>query len=67
MLIFHPGSCTLRLGLSTQLDPHSIPHLIAYRNQATASLATPTLSNEDISILRYKSELTVSLVSSNNY
>ena len=32
IIILHPGSSTLHLGLSTDPTPHSIPHIIAYRN-----------------------------------
>lgn len=35
IIILHPGSSTLHLGLSTDPTPHSIPHIIAYRNVHT--------------------------------
>ena len=35
IIILHPGSSTLHLGLSTDPTPHSIPHIIAYKNVHT--------------------------------
>ena len=32
IIVLHPGSSMLHLGLSTDPTPHSIPHIIAYRN-----------------------------------
>lgn len=44
IIVLHPGSCYLRIGLSSQLDPHSIPHLIAYHSlERTSSTAVPLL------------------------
>ena len=42
IIIIHPGSNTLRIGLSTQLDPYSLPHVIAYRsiNRPTTTSST---------------------------
>ena len=70
MIILHPGSCTLRLGLSTQLDPFYIPHLIAYRNKSIShdSSATPTAGYrktcDGVAVLYSGTSLSVSF---NNY
>ena len=62
VIILHPGSSTLRLGLSTQLSPNTVPHLIAYRKEGARSQeqrATPT-SALDIGLsLRCNNGLTV--------
>ena len=62
VIILHPGSSTLRLGLSTQLSPNTVPHLIAYRREGAWSqeqTTTPT-SALDIGLsLRCNNELTV--------
>lgn len=56
VIVIHPGSSTLRLGLSTQLDPFNIPHVIAYR---TTSEATPPPSDA-AEVLKYFKDPTVS-------
>ena len=76
IIILHPGSSTLHLGLSTDPTPHSIPHIIAYRNvqgQGTAGAGTENgngtqngmekglLKSVDESlVLKYAVEMTVS-------
>ena len=73
IIILHPGSSTLHLGLSTDPTPHSIPHIIAYRNvQATAGGGTEngnqthsglekgTKSVDESLVLKYNMEMTVS-------
>ena len=37
IIILHPGSSTLRLSLSNQLDPFYIPHLIAYCSENSSA------------------------------
>ena len=66
VIILHPGSSTLRLGLSTQPSPNAIPHLIAYRTMGAWSSeeATPSPTTGGTSLLlRYETELTVSVPS----
>ena len=73
IIILHPGSSTLHLGLSTDPTPHSIPHIIAYRNvQATAGGGTENgnqtqsgmekgmKSVDESLVLKYNVEMTVS-------
>jgi actin-related protein len=54
VIVIHPGSHTLRLGFSTQLDPHSIPHVIAYRTTKTPPTHCPS-----ICVLKHPSPITV--------
>ena len=64
VIILHPGSSTLRLGLSTQLSPNTVPHLIAYRRERAWSqeqTITPTLASDIGLSLRCSTELTVSI------
>lgn len=73
IIILHPGSSTLHLGLSTDPTPHSIPHIIAYRNVQEAGAGgtengseTPNgmenrLKSVDESlVLKYSVDMTVS-------
>ncbi len=68
IIILHPGSSTLHLGLSTDPTPHSIPHIIAYRNVQVASgggqsgLAQGMKSIDESLVLKYNVEMTVSTV-----
>lgn len=62
IIVLHPGSSVLRLGLSNQLDPFYIPHLIAYRQNRSESCATPTscISSDSVHILKSSVDITVS-------
>lgn len=74
IIILHPGSSTLHLGLSTDPTPHSIPHIIAYRNvhAGFGSNADSEMRNgngtksdglhcvDESLVLKYDVELTVS-------
>lgn len=73
IIILHPGSSTLHLGLSTDPTPHSIPHIIAYRNVQVASgggtkngneiqsgLEQGVKSVDESLVLKYNMEMTVS-------
>ena len=33
IVVIHPGSCNLRLGLASDAFPHVLPHCIAYRHK----------------------------------
>ena len=57
VIVMHPGSSTLRLGLSTQLDPFNIPHVIAYR-RAFSEEDTPT--SNDAKVLKRGKDPSVS-------
>ena len=57
VIVMHPGSSTLRLGLSTQLDPFNIPHVIAYR-RAFSEEDTPT--SNDAKVLKHAKDPSVS-------
>ena len=34
IVVIHPGSCNLRLGLASDAFPHVLPHCIAYRHKS---------------------------------
>ena len=74
IIILHPGSSTLHLGLSTDPTPHSIPHIIAYRNMHKGrglrngnetqsemeSTGQEWKSVDESLVLKYKVDVTVS-------
>ena len=75
IIILHPGSSTLHLGLSTDPTPHSIPHIIAYRNVQEAGaggtgngsetqngMENRLKSVDESLVLKYSVEITVSNV-----
>ena len=62
IIILHPGSSTLRLSLSNQLDPFYIPHLIAYRKIQSVNnpSSSAEVASDGIKILKSNNIITVS-------
>ena len=72
MIVLHPGSSLLHLGLSTDHTPQSIPHIIAYRNHSSDGshdqLSHPAsrdqvphpVAHDPTLILQHETEITVS-------
>lgn len=65
MILLHPGSSTLHLGLATTRTPHSLPHLIAYRGSEGGGGSGEgerkgTIPEDGSLVLRHEAEITVS-------
>ena len=65
VILLHPGSSTLHLGLATTRTPHSLPHLIAYRGSEGGDGSGEgerkvTIPEDGSLVLRHEAEITVS-------